>query len=616
MSASLEAESQIAATRRIRTLSATNPEEAEHAARQLLKDSNSAAPAMTLLSEILASMGRYEEALAILQTSVTQDRDQPDAWRLVSALLFASGNQRGGRRALSEMVRALSKTPAGRQAMARLMNGDPSTAQHMLKPVEKDEARHFLLLARADIAARQGQDESAMTLAGEVHDIFGAFFQTVIDYLGMRPVVALRTLGPVSPEQDFDPAIAPMRATILSSIPQHPDAAACFAEVLGDDPDQPRVWVSYGHVLRTDGRNAAAIAAYRKAIERDESAGDAWWALANLKTYSFSSSDRQAMLATLAGADLSPADRVQLNFAAGKAMEDFGDYETSFDFYRSGNEMMRRRSTGNAESWKVQDARRVITADTVPPRAKLRDPAPGPIFIVGMPRSGSTLVEQILASHSQIQATAELPFIAMLADQFLDGNGPTYPDRLMGLTSANTQAIRSRYLDLAKSHRETGQAFFIDKMPENWRHVIFISSILPNARIIDIRRDPISCCFSNYKQYFSMGRDFSYDLRSLGEYYVDYTSMMDHVDHILPGRVHRMLYQDLVEQPQREIEKLLRHIGVGFEHACVDFHLTRRPIHSVSSEQVRRPLNRDGMDRWQHFDPWLGPLKDALAPIL
>jgi tetratricopeptide (TPR) repeat protein len=386
--------------------------------------------------------------------------------------------------------------------------------------------------------------------------------------------------------------------------------------VLARHPQQPKGWMSYGHALKTVGRSADCAAAYRKAVDQAPSLGEAWWSLANMKTYRFSEADLAAMEAQLAREDLERDDRLHLDYALGKAHEDAGRYAESFDHYARGAALRRAQVPYDPAvmSQHVARAKAVLTAELFASRAGQGCLAPDPIFILGLPRAGSTLVEQILASHSAVEGTMELPDVTAMARRLKDGS--PYPEVLATLTPEDLKALGEEFLARTRVQRKTDRPLFIDKMPNNWAHIGLIALMLPNARIIDARRHPMGCCFSGFKQHFARGQNFSYGLEDIGRYYADYVELMAHVDAVLPGRVHRVIYESMIEDPEAEIRALLAYCGLPFEESCVNFHENDRAVRTASSEQVRRPIFKDAVEHWQNYESWLDPLKTALGPVL
>jgi tetratricopeptide (TPR) repeat protein len=373
-----------------------------------------------------------------------------------------------------------------------------------------------------------------------------------------------------------------------------------------------------GHALKTIGQLPEAIDAYRAAAAARPDFGDAYWSLANLKTYRFTDDEIARMRAEEARPSTAYDDRVHLCFALAKAFEDRGETAESWSYYERGNALKREQSRYRADVLETNTAKQieVCTPDFFARRAGWGDPAPDPIFILGLPRSGSTLLEQILASHSEVEGTQELPDIQRIVQELQgrdpDLDDPRYPAVLADMAQADFRALGERYLTETRAYR-TGRPRFIDKMPNNFRHVGLIHLMLPNARIIDARREPMSCCFSNLKQFFANGQEFSYAIEDIARYYRTYLDLMEHWDTALPGRVLRVHHEDVIDDLDGSVRRILDHCGLAFEPACVAFHKSRRSVRTPSSEQVRQPIFRDGLDQWKKYEPWLAPLRAALG---
>lgn len=391
-----------------------------------------------------------------------------------------------------------------------------------------------------------------------------------------------------------------------------------FDQVLEKLPHDAATHTSKGHAHKTLGNSEDAIKSYRAAIDANPDHGDAYYALANLKTYRFDNAEIEAMRQQIDRADLAFMDRVHLSFALGKALEDSGDYEQSFAFYERGNDLKRAQTRYSADAMTRELARQeqACTRELFEERGGTGHDAPDPIFILGLPRAGSTLLEQILAGHSQIDGTLELPNILALAHRLRGRKAgqSRYPQILGELTPQQLEQFGARFIEDTRIHRQDAP-FFIDKMPNNFRHIGLIHLILPNAKIIDARRAPMDCCFSGFKQLFAEGQEFTYGLHEVGRYYADYVKLMDHWDAVLPGKVLRVQHEDVLDDLEGQTRRMLDFIGVPFEQACLDFHKTDRAVRTASSEQVRQPINRKGQGAWQPFEPWLGPLKSALGTL-
>lgn len=408
-----------------------------------------------------------------------------------------------------------------------------------------------------------------------------------------------------------------LRAIELLQLGRYAEAIDGFDAILTRLPEDAVTLTSRGHALKTRGDTAQAIDSYESACASASSDGEAWYALANLKTYQFSDAQIDAMRQRLAS-QRPLMDQVYLSFALGKALEDRGEYEESFKHYahgnqRKGSQLAYRRETFRAEvDAQITHMNEAVFAQ----HANAGCDAPDPIFILGMPRAGSTLLEQILASHSQIDGTRELPNVLSLSQRLRrlrdgKGNQPGYPRILRQIDAETLRKLGQSYIDDTRIHRAQAP-FFIDKMPNNFRHIGLIQLMLPNARIIDARREPMACCFSNFKQLFAEGQEFSYDLADLGYYYRDYERLMAHWDRVLPGRVHRLQHEQLLDDIEGELEALFRYLELPFEEQCLRFYESDRPVRTPSSEQVRQPLFRSAREQWQNYAPWLSPLRDAL----
>jgi tetratricopeptide (TPR) repeat protein len=414
-------------------------------------------------------------------------------------------------------------------------------------------------------------------------------------------------------------------ASALVGLGEHGRAIELYRELLVNGPEDAEAHLSIGHALKTLGETQQAVESYQRAAGCRPDFGDAYWSLANLKTYRFTPEERTRIRAALAAKSTALVDRYHLSFALGKALEDEGEYAESFHWYQQGNDLKRTESRFRAEliEQNTQQQIEVCTAGFFATRSGWGNPAPDPIFIVGLPRSGSTLLEQILASHSLVEGTQELPNIQQIASRLRgfgpESGDPRYPRILESLSCGDCAELGRQYLDGTRVYRgSTGtvRPYFIDKMPNNFRHIGLIHLILPNAKIIDARREPMACCFSNFKQLFANGQEFTYSIDDIARYYRTYIELMRHWDQVLPGRVLRVYHEDVIEDLEASVRRLLDFCGLEFEAQCVEFHQTRRSVRTASSEQVRQKIYRAGLDQWKHFEPWLGPLEAALGDAL
>jgi tetratricopeptide (TPR) repeat protein len=490
-------------------------------------------------------------------------------------------------------------------------------AERILKPYLKDDpfdVRAIRMLA--ELAARVGRlkdSESLLRRALEIAPNFTparANLAMVLGRLG-RPAEALELIDGLVETDPDGFAHLNLKAATYSRLGDFEQAIGLYEKVLRHAPNQPRVWLSYGHLLKTVGRQPEAVEAYRRSIALKPAMGEAWWSLANLKTVKFLEDEVRAIRTALDSAELVDGDRFHLEFALGKALHDLGDADAAFAHYSAGNSLRRSYHPFNAGQLKKMVDRSIALFTRELLERAGGSPAPDPIFIVGMPRAGSTLVEQILSSHSLVEGTAELPDMPAVARA-----GGRYPSWVAGLSADERKAVGEDYLKRTSVQRRTERPFFIDKLPNNWMFAPFIHWVLPNARIIDARRHPLGCCVSNFRQHFAHGQDFTYDLEDLGHYYSDYVRLMAHVDSVLPGRVHRVIYERMVEDTEAEVRRLLDYCGLEFEPACLEFHKTERAVRTASSEQVRQPIYRGATDEWRPYEPFLDPLKDALGPVL
>jgi tetratricopeptide (TPR) repeat protein len=513
------------------------------------------------------------------------------------------------------------------EAAALAHGGKPGQAVRLLREYLSrypDDATALYMLGQ--IAASQGHDKPALDLLSRSLK----FAPGLHAARSNRATVLLRT-GAASAalddielllaEQARNPEFRALKATALEAVEDHAAAVEIWRALIEDHPEAVGAWVRYGTALRLLGRREEGIAAYRRAIAIEPSSGEAWWALADLKTFRFEDADVREMERQLARPDLAPADRVRLHFALGKSNADREQYETSFGHYAKGNAMHRSgiKHDPAVLSAYVADCKRVFTTDFLAQRSGFGSPSHAPIFVVGMMRSGSTLVEQILASHSQIEGTRELSDLAAVSRQ-LQGEaasaGLSYWQVLERMTADDAARLGERYLAAVEPHRKLGRPFFLDKMGANFAHIGLIQMILPEARIIDVRRHPLACGLSIFSQLFPHGQDDCYRLEDIGRLYRDYVELTAHFDSVLPGRIHRVFYEDLVAHPEQEIRRLFEHLGVPFEAQSLEFHKTQRVVATASSEQVRRPIYKDALDQWRHFEPWLEPLKSSLGPVL
>jgi tetratricopeptide (TPR) repeat protein len=576
----------------------------------------------------LAQAGRGDEAIAALERTVALKPDHPEAWRLLADHLMAVGETERGDAAYARHIQCSTRDPLLQQAASAMIENDIPAAEHLLKSqLKKVPTDVPAIRMLAEVAVRCGRNDDAEKLLQRCLELAPGFAGARYNYATLlhrtnKSGEALEEIERLLASDPRRPSYRNLAAVILSRIGEYERSSRTYAELLDEYPENAKVWLSYAHVLKTEGRQEECIDAYRRSIERNPAFGEAYWSLANLKTFLFTEAELAAMKEQLAGGDLDDASRLQFHFALGKAAEDVGDYAASFEHYDKGNALQHAGLSYDADK-NTARARRMkanFSAGFFRERAGSGCDASSPIFIVGMPRSGSTLLEQILSSHSAVEGTTELPEIITMAKELREQANSdeivAYDNVLAAMDKEGLRSLGEQFIERTRIHRKTDRPFFIDKMPNNFLHIGMIHLMLPNARIIDARRHPLGCCFSNFKQYFARGQAFSYSLEDVGRFYHDYVELMAHYDEVLPGRVHRVIYEQVVEDTESEVRKLLDYCGLPFEEGCLRFFENRRPVRTASSEQVRQPIYKDGVEQWRAFEPWLAPLKSALGEVL
>jgi predicted Zn-dependent protease len=580
------------------------------------------------LGRALRVQGRDPEALAALQRAVELAPDLAEAWRELSMLYAARGDTGACDAAYARFETLAPESARLVEAATALANERFTAAEGLLKRALARSPQDVAALRMLAEAATAREDfREAERLLGECLRLAPGNTRARLDLvhvlhkqLKAEPMLPL--LERLLALQPDNPSYRTLQAAAYNLLGRVEQATRIHGALVSEFPRNEQVWLNYGHTLRTAGRQGEAIAAYRKCIEIQPDFGDAWLGLANLKTFRFTSGDVEAMQTQLAREELLHGARAQFEFSLGKALEDAGDFPASFDHYARGNALRRElvHYQGENVTRLVQRTQALYTREFFAARAGWGCQSAEPIFVVGLPRAGSTLLEQILASHSQVEGTRELTNVLGFAVELGDGDEepgkpPSYPQSVARLTRAELAALGERYLAQARAHRLLERPRFIDKMGSNFLHLGLIQLMLPNARIIDARRSPLGCCFANFKQHFHRGLWFTYSLEDLGRYYRDYVRVMTHFDAVLPGRIYRVCYEDVVRDLEGEVRRLLDYCGLPFEEQCLRFHETRRIVATVSSEQVRQPLYTEGVAQWRNFEPWLGPLKEALGEL-
>lgn len=572
----------------------------------------------------LAQTGRVDEATAQLEQAVQIEPALVDAWDALADLCFRTGNAARERQARAAVARLSAATPQlGRAAelvaLARHAEAEPLLrALLAANPRDAQAARLLAQCCMAHGATHHAETLLRHALAIAPDSTAARFDLAHALFAGQQAAAALRELAPLLARDPANPAWRNLQAGCLALLGDDAGAEAIHAELAAAFPGNARIAINHGHALRTHGARDAAIAAYRRAATLDPRAGEAWWGLANLKVGALGAEDEARMRALLAG-PLADEDRLHLAYALGRRCEDAGDVAQAFAHYSAGAALARRRcpAAGRDHRPEAQAIARRFTPAFLVDREGQGAADDAPIFVVGLPRSGSTLVEQILASHPAVEGTMELPYIGALATRITREAGEGGLDA--ALATAGADQLRhwgQSYLDSARVHRRLGRARFIDKMPNNFRHIGLIRLILPQARIVDVRRHPMAACFSAFKQLFAEGQDFSYDLADLGRWYRHYLAIVRHFHAVQPGAVHTLVYEDLVEDTEAQVRALLAALGLPFDPATLRFFENDRAVRTVSSEQVRQPIYRSGLDHWRAFEPFLQPLAHALGPDL
>jgi tetratricopeptide (TPR) repeat protein len=576
----------------------------------------------------LARASRGDEAIRALRKTVELKPQHSSAWRHLADHLLATGDAQGGDEAYVRHIQCSTRDPLLLRAALAMGANDIPKAEQLLKthlasaPTDVPAIRML-----AEVAVRCGRNEDGEKLLQRALQLAPGFTAARYNYATLlhrtnKSAQALNEMEQLLASDPRCPSYRNMTAVILSRVGEYQRSSALYHELLEEYPANAKIWLSYGHVLKTEGRLDDCIDAYRKCIDRDPAFGEAYWSLANLKTLRFTKTDLATMHDKVSDPSLDSLNRTHFQFALGKAAEDADDHARSFKHYAEGNALHRAGNPYNAgqNTARVKHLKQSFSADFFSERAGSGSDTTAPIFIVGMPRSGSTLLEQILASHSLVEGTTELPDIISMAMELRDEADTdeivAYAQVLAGKNKEDYLSLGEQYLERTRVHRKTDRPFFIDKMPNNFLHVGMIHLLLPNAKIIDARRHPLGCCFSNFKQYYAKGQNFSYSLSDVGHFYRDYVELMAHYDEVLPGRVHRVIYEENVEDTETEVRKLLDYCGLEFEPACLRFFENQRPVRTASSEQVRQPIYREGVEQWRHYEDCLDPLKAVLGSVL
>jgi tetratricopeptide (TPR) repeat protein len=567
--------------------------------------------------------GDAAAAIAAYQRAVGLNSVLHASWRALAELHGAAGRRPEAAAAAQQVALLAQLPPPVLAASGLLAEGNLYAAEGILRRFLASNPQHIeamRLLAQIGLQLEVLDDaefllESVLAFAPDYHLARYDYAQVLSRrYKHAAALVEARKLLGVDPANR---AFRTLYATVCVGLGQHQEALRTYRELLQEAPE-PELHLSIAHALKTLGRQSKAIEAYRDAALARPGFGDAYWSLANLKTYRFTEAEIERMRAQEGAASAPLVDRYHLCFALGKALEDRGDFAASFRYYERGNALKKSDSHHDPDVLEGALARQraLCTPEFFAARRGYGSPRADPIFIVGLPRAGSTLIEHILASHSQVEGTMELADIPRMVHQ-LQGRehserAPRYPAVLAELSAGEALRLGEKYLADTQVYR-SGKPFFIDKMPNNFRHLGLIHLILPNARVIDARREPMACCFSNFKQLFASGQEFTYSLEDIGRYYRAYLELMAHWEQVLPGNILRVQHETVVDDLESSVRRILEFLGLPFEPGCLEFYKTERSVRTASSEQVRQPIFREGVDQWRNFEPWLGPLKTALG---
>ena len=562
------------------------------------------------------------EAIRAFSRAVELNPALPASWRLLASLYQMVGRTQEAANAAQHVAKLATLPTEVVTARSMLADGNLREAEDLIRAYlrrKPDDIEALRVLAQ--VAHQNEFSKDAATLLEAVLAASPGYRAARHDYVLAlialhRHKQAREQIEILIAAEPDNPTHRMTLASILVGEGSTEAAIALYGELVRQQPGNPELHLSLGHALKTQGRRADAERAYREAARQRANFGDAYWSLANLKTYRFTDEQLATMREQVDARRTPLVDRYHLCFALGKALEDRGEYAESFRFYAMGNALKKDECRYRPEVLErtIEQQIELCTREFFEQRQGYGCDDPSPIFIVGLPRAGSTLLEQILASHSQVEGTMELADIPRLVSTLdLHASGARYPGVLALPSADDYRGFGEAYIRDTRHYRVGNRPFFIDKMPNNFRHVSLIHLMLPNAKIIDARREPMACCFSNFKQLFASGQQFTYSLDDIARYYRTYVRLMDHWDSVLPGRVLRVQHEDVIEDLEGSVRRILDYCGLEFETACVEFHKTERRVHTASSEQVRRPINREGVDQWRNFEPWLGELRAALG---
>lgn len=569
--------------------------------------------------------GQVIAGIQALQRAVRINPNLSSSWQKMGELFLADGDEVSASEAFKRHLLLSSHDPELIRAVNLFSSGKIGQAEQLCRQFLKQNPTDITAIRLlAEIGMKVGALSDAQNLLERCLQLAPDFHLARLTYAHVlsksdKLELALAQVDQLLKSKPHEFPLLVLRASILVKFGDCRPALSCYEKLLAHYTPQPKIALSYAHALKTIGKRDEAVAAYRLAISLQPSFGDAYWSLANLKTFKFEDDDIVAMRAQIAKSTCTQEDYYHLCFALGKALEERENYSESFYYYQKGNAIKEKLEVYDADNTEsnVRRIKNACSAEIFSVADGCQ--APDPIFIVGLPRSGSTLLEQILASHSQVDGTKELGHVIAISRR-LGGRKKKqdvshYPEILTELSADKLSELGQEYIDQTAIQRGTAP-FFIDKMPNNFLHVGLISLMLPNAKIIDARRHPMASCFSGYKQLFAKGQAFTYSLSSIGRYYHDYVEVMDHWDQVLPGKVLRVHYEEVVADTEVQVRRILDYCGLPFEESCLEFYNTKRPVRTASSEQVRQPIYNSGLEHWRSYDGYLDELKQSLGSVL
>lgn len=565
----------------------------------------------------------YERAVRSFRRSIELDAELSSARRGLATALQLAGQEDAAREASLEYLRTAPISESLARAEHLRRDGDLEQAEKLCEEVLRREAENLAALRLLAIIA--ADQERYVVAEGLLRRVISLRPQSsvAVRELGLfladrsRFPEAIEVLERQEAESQSDPAVLTMLGDMYAIVGRSTDALESYEQALRIDPDVSSALLGRAHMLRIDGRVDEAADAYQRCIATSPEIGDAWWNLASLGHYEMTDEDIEAAARFASQENIGQESAIAFRFALARAYEGRGEFNDAWAQYEKGNAL--KRATVSYDPVEIDRLHKrminLFDGSLEPVGTSSVAQGPAPIFIVGMPRSGSTLIEQILASHSSVEGAGELPYIIMIAAA-IGGADDEYPDKLAGLDSEQLTGLGLSYLHHAGTHCSAGTPFFTDKMPANFSHCGFIKRILPNAKIIDARRNPLATCVANFRHLFAKGKNQTYDTTELAEHYLQYVSIMDHWDKVSPGMVLRVQYEDVVSDLEAQIRRLLAFCELDFEPACLEFHANKRPVNTASSEQVRKPIYESGVNFHENYAAHLDEFREILQPVL